>query len=101
MVMYSTGATRRLRKPGCKGACISRFAPDTLETLYCGTIPGSQFQVCPYLCTIVAGLRRSRRLQYAEKSVNNPSTFAGECTPAPPPYLVNQVRSEVHCRICS
>ena len=23
MVMYITGATRRLRNPGCKGACIS------------------------------------------------------------------------------
>ena len=29
MVMYSTGETRRLRNPGCKGACISRFAPRT------------------------------------------------------------------------
>ena len=48
---------------------------------------GSQFQVCLYLSTIVAGLRRSRRLQYVEKSVNNPSTFAGECTLAPPPLL--------------
>ena len=78
------------------------FCPsETLETLYCGTTPGSQFQVCPHLSTIVAGLRRSRRLQYVKKSVNNPSTFAGECTPASPPYLVNQVRSGVHCRICS
>ena len=49
----------------------------------------------------VAGLRRSLRLQYVKKSVNNPSTFAGECTPAPPPYLVSQVRSGVHCHICS
>ena len=32
----------------------------------------------------MAGLRRSLRLQYVKKSVNNPSTFAGECTPAPP-----------------
>ena len=41
----------------------------------------------------VAGLRRSLRLQYVKKSVNNPSSFAGECTPAPPSYLVSQVRS--------
>ena len=48
------------------------FCPsDTLETLYCGTTPGSQFQVCPHFSTIVAGLRRSRRLQYVKKSVNN------------------------------
>ena len=49
----------------------------------------------------VAGLRRSLRLQYVKKSVNNPSSFAGECTPAPPSYLVSQVGSGVHCRICS
>ena len=29
MVMYSTGATRRLRNPGCKGACISARSSDT------------------------------------------------------------------------
>ena len=49
----------------------------------------------------VAALSRSLRLQYVKKSVNNPSTFAGECAPALPPYLVSQVRSGVHCRICS
>ena len=27
--------------------------------------------------------------------------FAEVCTPAPPPYLVNQARSWVHCRSCS
>ena len=41
----------------------------------------------------MAGLSRSLRLQYVRKFVNNPSTLAGECTPAPPPFLVSQVRS--------
>ena len=41
----------------------------------------------------VAGLRRSLRLQYVMKSVNNHSFFAEECTPVPPPYLVSPVRA--------
>ena len=72
MVMYSTGATRRFAESGLQGSMHFTFCPsDTLETLYCGTTPGSQFRVCPHLSTIVAGLRRSRRLQYVKKSVNN------------------------------
>ena len=53
MVMNITGATRRLRNPGVVSelaflACFS----DTLETLYCGTTPGSQSQVGPHRSTI-------------------------------------------------
>ena len=52
MVMYITGAI------GVCGIRVVReldflLAPlDTLETLYCGTTPGSQSQVCPHLSTI-------------------------------------------------
>ena len=78
MVMYITGATRRLRNPGCKGACISCLLLGHLGDpvlWHDSRLPVSGLSSVRF----VAGLRRSLRLQYVKKSVNNPSTFAGEC----------------------
>ena len=91
MVMYITGATRRLRNPGRKGACISRLAPRTLWrpcTVARPKVASLRFvlisvrfvaAICQEVCEQPFHLRRG----------------------APPPYLVSQVRSGVHCRICS
>ena len=77
MMMYITGATRRLRNPGCKGACIFCLPLGHLETLYCGTTPGSQSQVEPHLCTIRGWLRRSLRLQQRRHLIGQPGSQRG------------------------
>ena len=81
MVMHITGATRRLRNPGRKEACISRLAPRT-PWRPC-TVARPQVASLRFVLIsvrFVAGLRQSLRLQYVKKSVSNPSTFAGRCT---------------------
>ena len=52
MVMYITGATRRLRNPDCKGACISCLLLGHLGDPVLWHFPGSQSQVCPHLSMI-------------------------------------------------
>ena len=58
IVMYITGATRRLRNPDCKGACISCLLLGHLETLYCGTFQVASLRFVLISVRFVAGLRR-------------------------------------------
>ena len=81
------GSNSALRNPDCKGACISCLLLGHLETLYRGTFQVASLRFVLISVRFVAGLRRSPRLQYVKKSVNNPSSFAGQCTPAPPPFF--------------
>ena len=96
MVMYITGATRRMRNRDCKGACISCLFLGHLGDPVLWHFPGSQSQVCSHLSMIRGWLDEASDCNMSRSLRTTRAMYASAAT-----SLVSQVHSGVHCRICS